>query len=252
MLDDLKSEEQVLGNPEGLPVTRVLARLISSFPAIEQVSFVRFRPAPGLDERLSKSDDPALDIRETAEDLWRTYGIPFWDAILAICMKRGEIPDQYVDLAILHDPAPDEVTLVVEARQLSEESIQLMVDELEEGTALAFSSRVELRDGRTAHIPLMDFRCPPSASNCKILKRALRAIGQNSGLLAESGRSYHFYGFHLQSRDEWIQFLALSMLFSPIVDVRYVAHRLIDGACRLRISASRNKAFTPVVREVFS
>src|SRR5579862_6124100 len=177
MLNDLKSDETVLGRPEGLPITRVLARLISSFPAIEEVSFVRFRPAPGLDERLSKSSDPAVEIRETAENLWRTYGIPFWDAILAISMKRGEIPDHYVDLAILHDPAPDELTLAVAARQLTEESIQLMVDELEDNTALAFSSKVVLRDGRIAHIPLMDFRCPPSASNSKILKRALKAIG---------------------------------------------------------------------------
>lgn len=240
------------GISKGLPISTALMRLISGFDSVAKVSFVRYRPAPGLDERLSKSADPALEIRETAENLWRNYGIPFWDAILAICMKREEIPNHYVDLAILHDPAPDERTILVEVRNLTEELIGSMVDDLEEDAALAFSSKVELHNGQIAHIPLMDFRCPPSTNNSKIIQRALRAMGQNSGLLAESGRSYHFYGLRLQSRDEWIQFLALAMLFSPIVDVRYVAHRLADGACRLRISSSRNKARVPVVSEVFS
>lgn len=251
MREDQKSGETRRISP-GLPISTALVRLISGFDSIARVSFVHYRPAPGLDERLSKSADPSLKIRETAEALWKEYGIPFWDAILAISMKMGEVPEHYVDLAILHDPAPNEHTISVEARDLSEELIRSMVEELEEDAALSFSSKVELKNGQFAHIPLMDFRCPPSTSNSKIVEKALSAMGQKSGLLADSGRSYHFYGFCLQSRDEWIQFLALAMLFSPIVDVRYVAHRLADGACRLRISSSRNKTRVPVVSGVFT
>jgi hypothetical protein len=38
-------------------------------------------------ERLAKDQDPSYEIREIAEELRKTYGIPFWDAILAICRR---------------------------------------------------------------------------------------------------------------------------------------------------------------------
>jgi hypothetical protein len=235
-----------------LPITRALPRVIASFPDIAQVSFVSYKPAPNLDERLSKDQDATSEIREIAEGLWKTYGIPFWDAILAICMKRGNIPEHYVDLAVLHDRFPEERTIAVETDDLSDGLIDSMVQALEAGSALAFCSRVKLRDGGSGHIPLMDFRCHPSASNRRIVRRALKAMGQGAGLLAESGRSFHFYGSRLLTNDEWVGFMGMAMLFSPVVDVRYIAHRLADGACRLRISTSHSKSFSPVVCEVFS
>jgi hypothetical protein len=253
MQNNLESAtSHLLGTARGLSITSALVRLISGFEEIAEVSFVFYKPAPGLDERLARNEDKFYEVREVADHLRRTHGIPFWDAILAICMKRGEMPDQYVDLAILHDRSPDERTVSMEINQLSEASIQSMANNLLDGTALAFSSKVKLKNGGVAHIPLMDFRCDPSETNSKIVQRALKAMGQDSGLLAESGRSYHFYGFRLLSTNEWIRFLAMAMLFSPIVDVRYIAHRLADGACRLRISPSRSKSFTPVVCEIFS
>lgn len=247
----MQTPSPVLGAGRGLPITTALVRLICSLQQVAQVSFVFYKPAPGLDERLAGNQDTLSEVRNIAEELRATYGIPFWDSILAICMKRGQIPDQYVDLAILHDRSPDERVVSLESDELSEAAVHSMIKSLEDGTALAFSSKVKLRNGETAHIPLMDFRCDPSATNSKIVQRALSAMGQGSGLLVESGRSYHFYGSRLQSRDEWVRFLAMAILFSPIVDVRYIAHRLADGACRLRISSSRNKSFTPVVCEVF-
>ena len=246
------SSPLISGIVRGLPITSALVRLVSSFQDVARVSFVSYRPAPSLDERLAKHEDTTSAIREIAEDLRRTHGIPFWDAVLAVSMKRGQIPERYVDLAILHDRSPDERTVSVDMENLTEASIESLVDSLDKGAALAFSSRIQLRNGQTAHIPLLDFRCDPSSRNARIVQKALRAMGQGSGLLAESGRSYHFYGYRLQSTDEWIQFLAMAMLFSPIVDVRYIAHRLADGACRLRISSGPNKSFTPVVCEVLS
>jgi hypothetical protein len=139
----------------------------------------------------------------------------------------------------------------MESSQLSVEAIESLRNDLKEGTALAFSSRVQLRNGEMAHIPLMDFRCNPSEKNSRIVQRALKAMGQEAGLLAESGRSYHYYGFQLQSAAEWVQFLAMAMLFSPIVDVRYIAHRLADGTCRLRISSGLGKSSIPFVCQVF-
>jgi len=236
----------------GEPVTRAIVDLVGAIPDIERVTLVAYRPAPGLDTRLDRSTDPTSEIRDEAERLREKYGIPFWDAILAISMKRGEIPERYVELAILHDKSPDEHPIHLSRLDLTHESIEAKSKGLPRGFVLAFSSRVVLKDGTEAHIPLMDFRCHPSPQNSTIVRKALVAMGEHSGILVNSGRSYHFYGLRLLSKEAWLRFLAMGMLFSPIVDVRYIAHRLADGACRLRICAGPDKPSVPHVIEVFS
>jgi hypothetical protein len=236
----------------GKPVTRAIADLVKEIPNIERVTFVAYRPAPGLDVRLNRATDPTVEIREEAELLREKYGIPFWDSILAISMKRGEIPERYVQLAILHDQSPDEYSIHMSRLEVVQDNIESKLERLPEGFVLAFSSKVVLEDGTQAHVPLMDFRCNPSPQNSSIVKKALAAMGERSGILAHSGRSYHFYGLRLLSEDAWRRFLAMGILFSPIVDARYIAHRLADGACRLRICAGSDKPSVPWVMEVFS
>lgn len=242
---------QALAGLVGAPVTLAIERLVRSLPQIETVSFVAYKPAPGLDARLERESDPSIEIRTLAETLRRDYGIPFWDAMLAISMQRGKVPDRYVQLAILHDKSPDEYSIDMSREDLAASKIADVEGNLKSGFALAFSSKVILTGSETAHIPLLDFRCQPSARNRQIVKTALNAMGQESGLIVESGRSYHFYGSRLLSHEAWIQFLAMGILFSPIVDSRYVAHRLADGACRLRIGSVSDKPSTPIVAEVF-
>jgi len=236
----------------GQPVIRVLKDLVRSLPEISKVTFAAYRPAPGLDARLARDSDPTVDIRQIAERLRQEYGVPFWDAILAISMKRGEIPDRYVELAILHDKSPDEHHIELAGSEVTVERINSLVKELKEGFVLAISSKVQLNDGGIAHIPMMDFRCAPSHMNKEVVKKALSSMGENAGLLIDSGRSYHFYGVHLLTPDAWVKFLAMGILFTPIVDARYIAHRLADGACRLRIGAGPDKPFVPTVVEFFS
>ena len=235
----------------GQPITRAIVDLVKENPLIERVAFVAYRPAPGLDARLTRSVDPNIEIRNEAAQLREQYGIPFWDSILAISMKRGQIPERYVDLAILHDRAPDEHCVHTLSKDLSQEWIEATAAGIPNGFALAFSSHVALRDGTEAHIPMMDFRCNPSPQNSLIVKKALTAMGEHSGVLINSGRSYHFYGLRLLSQQEWVRFLAMGILFSPVVDVRYIAHRLADGACRLRVSLGPDKPTLPHVGEVF-
>jgi hypothetical protein len=235
----------------GQPITQAIPELVRMFPDVSRMTFVAYRPAPGLDARLARNLDPTSDIRETAEQIRERWGIPFWDAVLAIAMTRGEIPERYVELAILHDKSPEEHHLDMVQSEISAESVQSMLENLKDGLVLAVSSKVGLKNNGFAHIPMMDFRCEPSSKTAEIVKAALRAMGEEAGLLVNSGRSYHFYGRRLLSRDEWLRFLAMGILFSPIVDARYIAHRLADGACRLRIGPGPGKPSTPIVEEVF-
>jgi hypothetical protein len=247
-----ENARQALAVLEGQPVTELIVQLNNILPEISEVTFVAYHPAPSLNERLARNTDPTNDIRTIAESLWRDYGIPFWDAVLAVGMKRGEIPDRFVDLAILHDNSPQEHSIQVPRNEVSVARIDQILDTLNENLALAFSSKVRLKNGEIGHIPLMDFRCSMSPQNTLIVKRALGAMGQHEGVLVDSGRSYHFYGLRILPVESWIHFLAMSILFSPVVDVRYVAHRLADGACRLRVAAGQGKRSNPRVREVFT
>jgi hypothetical protein len=235
-----------------MSVTRFVPALLKSHEVLERFTLAIYRPAPVLAERLDAAKDPAADIRARADKLNVEYGIGFWDAVLAIAMKDGDIPDHYVNLAILHDRAPDEQEISFEKQNVSVEWLEGFIARSEPEHAVALSSRVQLTGGYTAHIPMMDFRCTHSDRNLAVVKRALAAMGQTSGAIARSPRSYHFYGSELLSDAEWTRFLALALLFSPIVDVRYVAHRLADGACRLRISQSAKKGAAPVIMELLS
>lgn len=245
------AEHQSLKGLMGQPVSFAIGELVQLFPEVSKITFAAYKPAPGLDARLARSADPTSEVRELAERLRHEYGIPFWDAILAISMKRGELPDRYVDLAILHDKSPDEYHIELAHSEVTSQRIETLLGQLREGFVLALSSKVQLKSGGFVHIPMLDFRCAPSLQNRAIVKRALGAMGEDAGLLVESGRSYHFYGVRLMSQEAWIQFLAMGILFTPIVDARYIAHRLADGACRLRIGTGPEKPSTPNVVEVF-
>jgi hypothetical protein len=242
---------QNLRSLAGKPVSHAIQELVRLFPEVFQITFAAYRPAPGLDIRLDRNTDPTIEIRQTAERLRQEFGIPFWDAILSISMKSGEIPDRYVELAILHDKSPDEYCIDVLHSEVSVEKVDSLVRGLKAGFVLALSSKVQLKTGGFAHIPMMDFRCAPSPKNKAVVKRALKAMGEDAGLLIDSGRSYHFYGVRLLSQDLWIRFLALGILFNPIVDARYIAHRLADGACRLRVGTGPDKPSMPTIAEIF-
>lgn len=115
---------------------------------------------------------------------------------------------------------------------------------------LAFTSRVTLRNRRVAHVPLMDFACERSDRHLDLLRSALPRIVQGPGALLDSGRSYHFYGAELLSPPAWRRFLAQAVLLAPLTDVRYVAHRLMDGECVLRLTSNRLKPVEPRVLAV--
>ena len=235
----------------GTAVGEMIPQLLRLTPEITKVTFVAYRPAPTLDKRLEGQVDPFSEERAEADRLHREFGIPFWDAVLAIGIKRGKVPESYVDISMLHDSAPDEQVIEFDCNQASANRINSLQTSLPIGFGLAISSRVELAEGGTAHIPMMDFRCQFSESNTVTVKRALAAMGERQGVLVNSGRSYHFYGFGVRTAEQWVKFMAFGALFSPIVDVRYIAHRLIDGTCRLRISSAPGKENVPVVIEAF-
>jgi hypothetical protein len=232
----------------GKPVTEFLSRLCVIQPAITAMRFAAYTPEPKLSDRLQNlHTSEEADLREQATVTCRGNGIPFWDALLGICMKRDSIPERFLESAGIHSPAPPVFQWVLPADQISTARMKQIVSDLPAGLGLVVSSRVQLRSGDVGHIPMLDFRCPCSPANASAVRKILELLGHTCGILVESGRSYHYYGVQLLSTSDWTAFMAKALLFAPFVDPRYVAHRLADGECRLKLAASREASIPSII-----
>jgi hypothetical protein len=232
----------------GKPVTEFLSRFCAIQPLVTEIRLTAYTPEPKLSDRLRNLlTSEEADLRDRATLICRDNGIPFWDALLGICMKRDSIPERFLESAGIHASAPPAFEWVLQADQVSSARITQIVAGLSEGLGLVVSSRVQLRTGDTAHIPMLDFRCPYSPANAEAVRKILKLLGQTCGILVRSGYSYHYYGVELLSPRDWTAFLAKALLFAPFVDPRYVAHRLADGECRLKVAASREARVPEIV-----
>lgn len=235
----------------GKSVLHFFPVLCSLRPDITGIRFDTYKPAPGLSERLDNMLTPREQgLRDAATALRDLNGIPFWDALLATSMRQGVISRQFITSALAHDAAPDERHILLASEEITAEKILDLVANLPSGYGLAASSRVSLRSEQDAHIPMLDFRCPCSNENAKAIQQMLVLAGCHEGILVESGHSYHFYGTTLLSEAGWIEFMGRALLFAPIVDSRFIGHRLVDGQCRLKVTDPRN-GFTPRISHVF-
>ncbi len=164
-------------------------------------------------------------------------------------VKSTDDPTTFIAQAAVHDNKADEEEAVPRAALGSEFWTQLF--ESLGDFVLAASSRVMLKDGSVAHIPMIDFKCAPTQQNVDMAKEAFAKIGQTDGVLLNSGNSFHYYGQTLMNKNEWLQFLGHCLLLSDFIDTRYVGHALINGECRLRLSTTPLNPFIPTVVKVF-
>jgi hypothetical protein len=82
---------------------------------------------------------------------------------------------------------------------------------------------------------MMDFGCPPSEENLPVVRSILRRLMPEGFVVLNSGRSLHSYGLVLQPESDLLAFAGKALLFAPVVDRAYVAHRLIDAQFSLRV-----------------
>jgi hypothetical protein len=139
------------------------------------------------------------------------------------------------------------------SEDITVDSLNRWIGLLEEGSVLGIISDINIAfnlaewySPRRYHIPMMDFRCPKGLENLSRIKELLKAIGEEEGLILDSGRSYHYYGINPMSEKEWLAFLG-SCLLSGLVDERYIGHRLKDRCGILRISACPLRPKIPTV-----
>lgn len=191
---------------------QLLSKLAELSPSISAVTLTSYVPRPVLAERLSVDSTLPSSPTTFVHEALRHRGYPN-----AIDTCPIEMLDRRLGGPPLH------------------------------GSVRGLCSRVYLLDGTEAYIPLLDFQCDVTDRNTIALIDAMKLSGQTRGFLAASGKSYHYYGFEPTTLDKWRLFMARNILLTPLIDVRYLAHCMIEDIACLRIDARPNQSAEPVV-----
>ena len=127
----------------------------------------------------------------------------------------------------------------VDAEKLIEEfeSIRLT---LPGETEIAVHSRVFI-DEKIYHFPMADLIGKLNQSNIQNVVECFKYFKSKSIMLYDSGRSEHIYGLSLIDHHNWLAFMGRLLLLNlpgqnPIIDSRWVGHRLIGGYGSLRLT----------------
>jgi len=132
----------------------------------------------------------------------------------------------------------------VAANLLNEEWLVRQLQTLPENKEIAIHSLVKMGK-KSMHIPMIDFCCQvdelESARN--VLSRLLPTYLFSSLQFYSSGRSMHAYGSTLLRPVEWRELMGRLLLTNfpgqyPLVDARWIGHRIIGGYSALRFSCN--------------
>lgn len=151
-----------------------------------------------------------------------------------------------VELAI-YDYTPQSVTDSRSVREIGLPALRREYHALrsqlraEQEIAFQLSVRTNSRS-LPAHVPMIDFVGSPPPTAFADAASILRHFGAERAYLYDSGRSFHMYGTNLVSKHRWEQMLGRLLLLNlpgrdPVVDTRWVGHRLIAGYGALRWSS---------------
>lgn len=195
----------------------------------------------------SQVSTQAQSITDLARDEHRRRGFGFWEFVLAEAVTT----DSPTRLGLLNGALRHNSDEAIRVRLAREAFIERLgageYESLPPRALVSFYSAVEVADDeRRLHLPLLDLGVQPGPDGQAAAVDAMDALGL-SGLLFESGRSYHFYGAEPVTQYDLVALLARAQLLSPIVDTRWVSHQLIDGRCGLRISTDSEKTPVPPV-----
>jgi hypothetical protein len=237
-MSETRSTKVDLVSLKGRDVWHFLPFLFECHPEIARIRVQTYRPAPKLSERLKGAlSEAEKEHLLRVDHVRKSTGVPFWDVLLGIAMREGTLSTTLAQSALLHDFEQLATTFTFAGSEFSLAALEEINKQVSCEEGLVLCSKVILSNGDVRHIPMMDFRCPPSPSNAGAIALLLPKTGQKEGILVESGHSYHLYGTNLLTADEWTRFMAICLLLSPVTDPRYIAHRLTDGECRLKISS---------------
>jgi len=227
----------------GMPTAEILAVLVSENQAISAIFAFSYRHPTLLQQRLTPTPDEAAIINK-AIGLRSAAQLPFWEALMLSCFNEHRNFARLLHESTYHQSHRDSLARIsreeVHRGRLSE-----LMDAQSSGYHLSFSSSVEFGAEGTKHLPLLDFHCPETIENDRLVSEVCRQLYPDRVVVLSSGESYHAVGLDTLGEHAFREFLTRSLLFAPIVDARYIAHQLLEGACALRLSNSLDKPNRP-------
>jgi hypothetical protein len=235
-----------------MSASELVVKIVNSHPVIKFITLSTYRSLPNLEERLP-DDFPRFKKRVLSEaaEIRSKFHTRYWESVFMAFWSTEWKTTSFLVEVLRHDKKmTGEHKFRLSRGDTSIERLELLINRLNPERNLSLWSPVELQGGQVRHIPMMDFRCRPTVANLRKIKKALELVGQRKGVILNSGKSFHFYGLQLLSEDMWRRFLGKCLLLSPITDGRYIGHRLIDGACSLRISPDERKIRGPEVVDI--
>ena len=141
-------------------------------------------------------------------------------------------------------PFDERFPMTVSSRSVDERWLDRQLSDLKPGWDLAWHSVIRTTKRKTMHVPMIDFATPClEREELRLLRHILGRQIACSLLYFSSGRSYHGYSTTLLGPKCWREFMGKLLLLnlpgrSPLVDVRWVGHRIIAGYGTLRWSAN--------------
>lgn len=235
----------------GDDAVRVVRAIAIANPSVSAFKFLKYQPRSGLEDRLKADKDREIKRAVAkAEEIQAKYSLNDAIRTALLTMFWTDIKFDEVLKKLLYHNTTGSSGIKLSQEEVLGGRLEEEIKGLKRGEALALNSRCRMEDGSEMHLPMIDFHCSPSDMNQNKIRRAVIALRQKRGAILESGASYHFYGFELSTRADWYEFIGRCLLLAPLTDVRFVAHRIIQGMCTLRITSSELKREVPRVVEL--
>ena len=232
----------------GMPTAEVLTQIVSENRDVSAIFAFTYKHPPLLQQRLALTPDEQAIIAN-AKALRETSRLPFWEALMLSCFGEHRDYIRLLGEASFHQSPRDSLMRISRDEVLAGSLAELSIAQ-PPGHHLSFSSRIETDALGVRNLPLLDFHCPESTENDRLVSAVCRQLFRRRTLVLSSGESYHALGLDTLGKNAFRDFLTRSLLFAPIVDARYVAHQLLEGACALRLSQSKEKPNRPRLRFV--
>lgn len=162
-----------------------------------------------------------------------------------ILSEEGASFDWVDEYGTIPSDSPITFFAVSTLKESQEKRTEFLKWELSKGEAenIGLLSLV-LTGEKESHIPMIDFRCPITQSNQRRVVDFLFGLGEKSGFLLESGRSYHYYGDKLLGAEEWKEFTE-GLKQSELIGTTWPKLQLKNQFSFLRITTSKAKPTLP-------
>lgn len=208
----------------------LMRKILDTNKDIEEMNFHVFPPFSLLQD-VYELDNIEKDQINSALTIRKETGIPFWDSLMLTFFNHEKHSERFFSWCQRHNKNG----LLLSSRNISE--IESVV-KANPKQMWALSSRLSMAN-TSKHLLFIDFHIRPNDDNLQIVEQLINSLGVK-GYILNSGESYHFISKSVHNQEEWLDFTAKLLFFSPIVDRAWIAHQLLERTSSLRISLKHN------------